>query len=890
MRAPARGILLLLAALAGLVIVMALSWPDEVDATPAQQTANDDSSDRKATNGASMTADASDRTSAPNLDRASIAAPSPSASTPLQPDPPGTFPVRVRVVDAATDAPVPDAEVAVHRDTLDWSGLTDDERHRFLRFGMDRHALLKSIGATERTDQHGLLVVHCRTTLTVTCEHDQRFGELFLERVDLRPEAEFRLLLHEDRRLTVHVSDAEGRPLPDLPLLLLPAGAAREHEVARLIFPGVQPWAFTDAGGNAVLRRLQGFVDMCTKLKLPAQRAALQLGIAGHRDIAFEFDLLDPPGGIVDVKAPSTGAVRVRLVDDRDAPTGRSEDLRLHLPDLGEEPPAGSGPWRGAPDGKGTARFHHVLLGRWFDADADGATVPTKRFLGPTRSGQLVDVVVRPGGNTPMLVGRLVDAAQQPLQRVTLRIPFHGEGYGPHVFLQAETDDDGRFRHEFAASMVGATITLEFVQPQSRSADRELIAVLDRTLRIPESVIDLGTIALRPSPLLVSGTVVVDSEPPAPRPELDVERLLDGAWSALRSATVRWGEDGMFAISGLAATEHRLVVTAPDCLPVPPLAFAAGQRDMRIELHRGGSLRAALQLDDPALARHLSFDLVPEAPTPQRLAALLEHGRPAGGHREEHGELPGVVWRGLEAGSYRLRCWVAGSVGPVVDVAGLEVPVGAACSDPRLSPVDLRGRLLPVQVSVRDPQGEPVNAVVWSNTGGGPVGDWVGRGGDTIVLAGPADLHVAAHGYAIETLTGVRSSQTVTLRALPTVPLLVPALETPAGTSLLLLASPTGLPIDDLAPRFGPGTYTLRDHTRPRLRRVSLGAAQRIELPVRPGEQLGLQVLLQRGNDETEVLGCTPARIGLEGGVTARLVVPHAAIVQALARLDARGR
>jgi hypothetical protein len=117
-----------------------------------------------------------------------------------------------------------------------------------------------------------------------------------------------------------------------------------------------------------------------------------------------------------------------------------------------------------------------------------------------------------------------------------------------------------------------------------------------------------------------------------------------------------------------------------------------------------------------------------------------------------------------------LRVLLRGRDDPLVEIGGIEVRAGEPTHDPRLQPIDLRGRLRMLDITVRGPDGRPVDAqnggvfvrgeapALWQ-------GDVLSEGRVTLPLCEPAvDVLVSVPGYRTERLSSVATDTAVVLR------------------------------------------------------------------------------------------------------------------------------
>lgn len=765
----------------------------------------------------------------------------------------------IRVIDASSREAVPFAEVAVLSEVWNWFGMSMTERHRVMRFGEDKVALYAKYGRMEKADAKGELHLPINKSMLLACENEGRFGELYLLAENLDEDSPAELVLQAERSMDIRIVDRVGEPIEGIPIGIRPLWGDSRDMQQEIRFHSAFPRAYTDAVGEARLTHLQTWFARETRVVGEPKEASIRMLIPCLHIDSFVFDPRNPPRRRVEIKAPATGSVLVTLRDTNGEVMAYNDEVFLKRATPITQTEGGNAPfWGGEPQDSGQVIFPFVALGQRLSTDTLGGQFSAITFAGPTRAGQVVEVELRAVSDLPLLRGQLVDEDLQPIGRMHVKIPFQGENFGSDAYMLTTSDEQGRFRYEFSKGMIGEAINLAFVQEQIQNANAPLIAELGTAMEISKDSQDLGRIIMSPAPLLASGRVSMDGAVPAQLPELRVEYLDESeAWRLLPSTVLSWPGPGTFVLSGLAGqSRHRILPSSAHALPQEAVEFRVGQEDLLIETQRGGSLQLDLLLDSPELAADLHCELLPQSLAPESEQAMA-------GQLEFSSSQPKIIWRGLKSGDYRLEIRAVGMETPLETVDGLQVLAGTSCEDPRLHPLDLRGKLREISIHVQDAGGRAMDVTgnIILGTEDRSFGVWIHSGHAQLLIAGPVDLRVAVQGYEIEELREVDADRSLRLRKLPSLQLDLPAVNLPAGVQLTLFARPQGLPIDDFQPRYVTTPLRLRSYTRPSQVRIELGDARQVQVPLREGEELGLRLWLEQDDQGRDCNALIESRV-----------------------------
>lgn len=266
------------------------------------------------------------------------------------------------------------------------------------------------------------------------------------------------------------------------------------------------------------------------------------------------------------------------------------------------------------------------------------------------------------------------------------------------------TDEDGRF-----SGLLSRPLTVPLrgplrVQPlDAAGRDRPgLEAELSLAAPLAPGTNDVGEVHLRAIPLLVKGRVVREDGCPvvdaqvavtprqvSPALRMPTDRVRSTAALARRS-----DGDGRFAFHVESSdTEGEVRVT--DGGQSHEASFRRGD-EVQLRLPAVGSAGIRLLVDEGIPLQQVRVTLVREGCQPRRPA-------PDGNGW--------FVARDLEAGAWRIAIAADEEPdAPVLVLDDVRVPASGDCDDPRVDPLDLRGRFTGVRLSCVDGHGQPLRA------------------------------------------------------------------------------------------------------------------------------------------------------------------------------------
>ncbi|MFO1031512.1 MAG: hypothetical protein U1F60_10555 [Planctomycetota bacterium] len=737
------------------------------------------------------TADAPAATEERDLERSS--APTLEGSD-LLPIPADAKWVDVLVLDQQTKQPVEGAEA------IWWDGrvheeigkLPEAERTPFYR---DQDQVAQRWGRRGRSDRDGKLRVHLGKQWTIVqARHAGRFGTTNLHARGEPPNGGYRVLLEQDCTVRVHVVDAEGRPAVGIAVSL----ENYDPEQARPSYVGGE--LQTDADGLATFAHVQQrrTVRWGAKEGQPVAQWRLFLGIPGLEMPPILIDAVQVPSEPVEVQLPATGRLRAKVtMGGRPMP-----DLQVgfHVGPRDD--------WRtinatanGSVDPDGWVRFRYVPLGKTlFVMARQSASHLTRELPGPTVPEQEVEIVFDLAAESIVVTGRLLHDDGQPIAGQSVGGSF--DASRSRGGISVTTDAAGRFVWWIGIRRDGEDATMRLNQlafewrPAKGSALR--VEVPPRDLVVGTN--DLGDLRFGVAELVAAGRFVFDS-PGDSRTWLTVTRSEgpprtsgEERWERVDGLQVDVKEDGRFEVRGnLPPGRQRIEVQATQHLPVEPVEFAVGTRDLVIPVQRGFPLRASCLLPDGLASDKIQLRLQPRDEAnrtkPSDLRTRLFDRLHARAQAKSDGTTP-YAWFALPAGTYDLRIEAAGSAEPFVEVPNVVVPSPEG-GDPRLLEIDLRELVTMLRVRVAGPSQDQTRRetpMVFVLPQANEL-EWQGILANTELVLPvpkrPVDLLVACEGCRPVTLRGVVDGATVTMEPWPTVAVAFQGLEAlPAGALL----------------------------------------------------------------------------------------------------------
>lgn len=684
--------------------------------------------------------------------------------------------IDVLVVDAASQQPVANAEVRWSNDDSE-RRLQELPRQQRQELSADPDEVHQRLGWNARTDGKGLARVAIASGSTlVQAFADGRYAEARIVCQSDAIENGWRLELEPDLTLRAQVVDIEGRPAPGVPVRIL--ATSRDGQPA-MSHP---PSALTHGPhGIAVFRHLQTWGRKGAHTLPECQQAEWRVAtvLPGFVDRGVVFDRAAPPVEPVVLQLPATGQLMARLLWEGRPQLGRVEFRAYRRPDrdLGEPE---KGPWLPI-DEDGWACFPHVALGgelvvraRLGENEVEGAV------QAPTNRGQEVRVELT-ADNLIALRGRLIASDGKPLAAARVV----GEvltGYG-QIDLELDTDAQGRFACFLGQDHVAAT-RLDSLSLRHSPGEGPVQRASIENFELRRGWNDLGDLRLESGPLVVSGQLVFEPADARPHVEIATEYSSGGRWYYDREVYSTQRADGTFEVRGQPEEgRHRLCFPSLLHLPIPPVEFEVGAKNLSIMVPMGGGLTASFLLPDHVPTNLLFGVLKPDGEVPEegrvlQMQGMNRHGRYAAQADDLDNGNADLRWRALPSGSYTLEVRADGIKDPLAVIPDVVVPQPPG-GDPRLRRIDLRNRIRTLKVHLVLPKQEEEEPdrlpFVFPMPQADPQ-EWEGllaSRGELVMLAppGPIELLIVLLYHQPVRVVAVGSEVTVALEHWPTVEL-----------------------------------------------------------------------------------------------------------------------
>lgn len=727
--------------------------------------------------------------------------------------------LEVHVVDAGTTSPVADADVWwITSDTQDRLQQMPAAERRGFQWDIDQ--VQQRLGWHTRSDGKGTARVAANANgAMVLASADGRYAVANVGGKRVMPPEGWRIVLEADRTLRVQVVDADERPVPGVPVQIETTSRDGRIQAGRTWTSAVVTGA---PDGLAEFRHIQTWLrggDRRVPVDVAEWRAAVVL--PGFADHGVAFDQAAPPAEPLVLHLAATGQLKARLLHggrprlegvEFKAFRGPDEDFALQNAEQGV-----------AADADGWARFPQVALGgeltvvaRLGMASIEG-TVPA-----PTTRGQEVQVDLSLD-DLAALSGRLLGPDGQPLANGSVVALYRANGSSGSTSL--ETDAQGRFLW-FLPKELAEKPRLDRLELTHKPANGTTLHASVEPRDLDRGTNDLGDLRLDTDPLVVAGKFVFDPPDPQRKVLFQIQRLGEprgengaAAWDFVPGANPTQRPDGTFEVRGKVPSGRlRLYFPGRNHLPIAPVEFQAGARDLTIPLAIGAGLDARCLLPDGVPVGQLRGVLRPNGPVPAEAPDDPRMRRTGEGRYVARcqGTSSGgaeLHWPALPNGTYTLELHAAEIVAPLATIAEVVVPPPAG-GDPRLRAIDLNGSVALLKVHVvgpeRDGGGAGRGALVFPMPQANPV-DWSGlqvpAGGlEMLVPPGPIELLVVSNDCQPRRVDRAEHEVTVTLEAWPTVELAFSGLPPlPEGVTLYAAVRP--------ADEGTPGTGPSRHHT-----------------------------------------------------------------------------
>ena len=457
-----------------------------------------------------------------------------------------------------------------------------------------------------------------------------------------------------------------------------------------------------------------------------------------------------PPGVPVRMRLPALGAIEVdvRAADGTAAADGTMVQLSVARPE--DEPSAAMDAEERGTTHDGHATFGWVPLGQRFELSATNDSAHARVWLaGPRTAGERVAARVQLVVDTTVLHLRAVDTADAPVSEalfVELRAD-DGESLSDDTIV---SNDDGRFEVALRAPGLRRTRRLEVQVPV-----RVLAGAVELPDPLPLGDVELGDLVLAPAPRIAEGRVIDEDGRPVARATVEwtpvVEHDGDFDFAPPLCAT---DEDGRFSLGDSTPAERVTLDAVQRGLVADPVEVAVGARGVEIVMHVAGGVVGSVLLDPDVSPDWVDLALSSATGEPVATENAMRDGTFAFWH--------------LSAGSYDLTAQVQSR--PMVEVRGMTVVPGEVTLDPRLRPLDLRGKVHVFELELVPPAPgfRIAGRVLYGTAGTGVLdqGFLLGSNHVRLVSASAAlDAELRVEGCRIERLATLAPHTRVELRA-----------------------------------------------------------------------------------------------------------------------------
>ncbi len=570
---------------------------------------------------------------------------------------------------------------------------------------VDVEAALKARGRHMRSDSEGNLRLPFPSGWIALCGRKaESFGCTCLGFADA-PEAS--LELQPTHACRVRVTDAEARPLSDIPVVL-------EGNEENPFWRGS-----TNASGETSIPNLEW---LCSRFGYSETDYFVGAEVPNGTPVAHWIHDGDPLPKLIELTVPGDASLRLRILASDGTRVPLRGQIKLFSWDPGHKA-LRSRATPSSPIQDGVAQFAHVDPGLWLQPDVlleGGVEFSDELRIGPEEPRR--DLELRVHERTQVLTAHVVDPSDRVLSGVELT--WHcsvmspaGAWLGDYDPSVLHTDEQGL--------CVFAVLRGDLPDSDPPNVLRGRISVqragewlasdpIEYAKLGTEPVHDLGRIQFAPRKPLVHGRVVDDRGRPIDHVEFKLQQPVANQPQRLHIVlplNAESREGGRFELFGECPGGRVLMSVSRKgfCARGPALDFDCGtDPDLQVILDRVGVVRTSV-LVDPEVVQDLTWE-IGQGDHPRQVSFYAKFG-----------PIIAQEIADLEPGVHRIRLLAGHPEGQeLFSIPDLVVRPGEITIDPRLQEIDLRGRLSndpryldkyapewPLRLRVVDAQGAP---------------------------------------------------------------------------------------------------------------------------------------------------------------------------------------
>ncbi len=578
--------------------------------------------------------------------------------------------VLLHVIDE-NDNPVADADVRVI-----WN--VSEEQQRSFRDPAKLDELMDLAGEPLNADGAGVVALN-KVRGEQRCLVEATQGELWGSMSFSGLSKKRILKLGRDVRLQVRVVDPTGKPVGGVPVIVKPSSSRWAATVRS---------ALSDPStGLVTFAHLQESSE-------PGKQPHVALDVLTLKKVMEVFDMQNPPSAPIELVMPAVGSVSIQVLEPDWEPYTGAGQVELRAFEKGtslDHSPFSNDRLMSTRQTleAGRANFPHVELGMNVQAQVtrDNSSVPNSGHTeGPRVSGESVALEVRLGSEHPILRMRALDVSGEPLANATLQVQasLRTEFATSTLGCAPITDADGYFLVDVPRKHNASANRLLLVK---LLGDQDLEASFDFSPKLEDGINDLGDLHMLPPSVFVAGRAVGTDGAALGKVRLQLRSKIDGesSWRRNYQFSFRTDEDGSFVVTETqAGVEFELAVDAAGYASIWT-PFQPGDEGVFLEAPKEGKITGTILVDEGVPIEMLRVAIGTSAGPGERRSTSWSIVHP---DKQGH-----FAFGQLLAGAERsVKVTTDGQSDPLHLVKGLLVETGKSTVDPRLNPIDLRGR------------------------------------------------------------------------------------------------------------------------------------------------------------------------------------------------------